>query len=423
MRLFVTGASGHIGSAVVPDLLAAGHTVVGLARSDASAAALTAAGVEVRRGSLDDLDGLRAAAAEAEGVIHLAFKHELTYAGEFVRAAASDLLAIEAIGGALEGTDKRFVITSGTALLAMAVPGQLGVETAVLERGPRVDSENTVVAMAARGVRSSVVRLPPTVHSSLDHHGFVPTLISMARKNGVSVYVGDGANRWPAVHTLDAARLYRLAVESAPAGARLTVSPSRACRSARLLKRSAAVWDFRPRASHRTKPPRPRISRHVRAGRQSLVQRRDTRVAEMGAGAQRAARRSRGATLFRVVSDVSVAMEGFQGMSKKSVPAPGGTCSFGDREVARVGYGAMQLAGKGVFGPPKDRAGAIAVLRTAVESGVDHIDTSDYYGPHITNQIIREALHPYRDDLVIVTKIGARRGEDGRGFPPCRARH
>jgi nucleoside-diphosphate-sugar epimerase len=221
MRLLVTGASGHIGSAVCPDLLAAGHTVVGLARSDASATTLTAAGVEVLRGSLDDLDGLRAAATDADGVIHLAFKHELTYAGEFARAAESDLRAVEAIGAALEGSDKPFVITSGTALLAMAVPGRLGLETTVLERGPRVDSENTVVAMAARGVRSSVVRLPPTVHSSLDRHGFVPTLIAMARKNGVSVYIGDGANRWPAVHTLDAARLYRLAVESAPAGARL----------------------------------------------------------------------------------------------------------------------------------------------------------------------------------------------------------
>jgi nucleoside-diphosphate-sugar epimerase len=221
MHLFVTGASGHIGSAVVPDLLAAGHTVVGLARSDASASALIAAGVEIRRGSLDDLDGLREAAADADGVIHLAFKHELTYAGEFARAAESDLRVVETIGGALEGSNKPFVITSGTALLAMAVPGRLGVEIDVLERGPRVDSENTVVAMAARGVRSSVVRLPPTVHSSLDHHGFVPTLITMARRNGVSVYVGEGTNRWPAVHTLDAARLYRLAVESAPAGARL----------------------------------------------------------------------------------------------------------------------------------------------------------------------------------------------------------
>jgi nucleoside-diphosphate-sugar epimerase len=221
MRLFITGASGHIGSALVPDLLAAGHTVVGLARSAASAAALTVAGAEVRYGSLDDIDRLREAAADADGVIHLAFKHELTYAGQFALAAESDLRVVNAIGTALQQSGKPFVITSGTALLAMAAPGRLGVEADVLDHGPRVDSENTVITMAARGVRSSVVRLPPTVHSSLDHHGFVPTLIAMARKNGRSVYIGDGANRWPAVHTLDAARLYRLAVESAPAGTRL----------------------------------------------------------------------------------------------------------------------------------------------------------------------------------------------------------
>lgn len=221
MRLFITGATGHIGSALVPDLLAAGHTVVGLARSSASAAVLMAAGVEIRRGSLDDLAGLSEAALAADGVIHLAFKHELLSAGEFARAAESDLRVVEAIGTALEGSGKPFVITSGTALLAMAAPGRLARETDVLAGGPRADSENAAIALAARGVRSCVVRLPPTVHSSLDHHGFVPTLITMARNNGASLYVGDGANRWPAVHTLDAARLYRRAVESAPGGTRL----------------------------------------------------------------------------------------------------------------------------------------------------------------------------------------------------------
>ena len=216
MRVFVTGASGHIGSAVVPELIAAGHQVVGLARSDTSAAALTAAGAEVHRGALDDLDSLHKGAAASDGVIHLAFMHDFAdYAG----AGAADLRAVETIGSALEGSDKPFVITSGTMLLALAAPGRLGIEEVVGDPAlPRVASEHAAIALAERGVRSSVVRLAPTVHSSADHHGFVPTLIGIARDKGGSAYVGDGSNRWPAVHTLDAAHLFRLALETAPPG-------------------------------------------------------------------------------------------------------------------------------------------------------------------------------------------------------------
>jgi nucleoside-diphosphate-sugar epimerase len=221
MRVFVTGASGHIGSAVIPELLAAGHQVTGLARSQSSASAISAAGAAVLSGTIDDLDLLRSAAADADGVIHLAFKHEAMRAGDMLGAAGADHAAIEAMLDALAGTGKPFVGTSGTLLLAMANLGRTGTETDVLPGGPRIDAENLTIDAAERGVRTSVVRLPPTVHSSLDHHGFIPTLIGLARANGAAAYVGDGANRWPAGHTLDAARLYRLALESAPAGSRL----------------------------------------------------------------------------------------------------------------------------------------------------------------------------------------------------------
>jgi nucleoside-diphosphate-sugar epimerase len=219
MRIFVTGASGHIGSLVVRELLDHGHQVTGLARSEASAEALRSAGADVQRGTLDDVATLAAAAAGADGVIHLAFKHDF---GDYAGAAAGDLKAVEAMGAALVGSGKPFVNTSGTAMLATGSSSTLGTEDTVVDpSGARVASENAALALADRGVRSAVVRLAPTVHGPTDHHGFIPTLIENARKTGRSLYIGDGANRWPAVHNVDAARLYRLAVESAPAGSRL----------------------------------------------------------------------------------------------------------------------------------------------------------------------------------------------------------
>jgi nucleoside-diphosphate-sugar epimerase len=222
MRVFVTGASGHIGSALIPELLENGHEVIGLARSDRSAAALEAASCEVHRGDLDDLDALHAAAKAADGVVHLAFKHEAMAAGDYLGAVADDLKAIEAMGAALEGSGKPFVGTGGTLMLAFSgIKGRPGTEGDVVTGGPRVEAENTVIGFGERGIRSSLIRLSPLVHSSLDHHGFAHILIGIARGKGEAGYVGDGANRWPAVHTLDAARLYRLALESAPAGSRL----------------------------------------------------------------------------------------------------------------------------------------------------------------------------------------------------------
>jgi nucleoside-diphosphate-sugar epimerase len=228
MRVFITGASGWIGSAVVPELINAGHQVVGLARSDASAAALTAAGAEAYRGTIDDLDSLRSAAAASDGVIHLAFKHDIAFAGGFQAAADADRRAVETFGEALAGTDRPFVIASGTLGLT---PGRVATErdghgpasdTVHLTGGPgtRLGTAEITLSLASRGVRSSVVRLTPTVHGDGDH-GFMAALVGIARDKGVSGYIGDGANRWPAVHRLDAAHLFRLALEKAPAGSTL----------------------------------------------------------------------------------------------------------------------------------------------------------------------------------------------------------
>ena len=218
MKVLVTGASGHLGSAIVPELIAAGHDVVGLARSDAAAATLTALGATARRGDLDDLDGLREAAADSDGVIHLAFKHDEMLSGNFAAAVAADLAAVHALGDALTETGKPLVGTSGT--LALAHLGRPGTEEDAGAPGGRAENENAVIGLAEQGVRSSVVRVPPITHSTLDRHGFARMLIAIAKQTGVAGYAGDGANRWPAGHTLDVGHLYRLALEDAPAGTR-----------------------------------------------------------------------------------------------------------------------------------------------------------------------------------------------------------
>jgi nucleoside-diphosphate-sugar epimerase len=214
MRVFVTGASGHIGSAVVPELVQAGHEVVGLARSETSAAAVEALGAEVRRGDLDDLDGLRQAVAEADGVIHLAFNHEAVSAGDLAGAARADVAVVEALADALVGT--------GKTLMGVGMrPTGTGRGDAALNANPRSAVARRVAGLADRDVRAVLVAIPPVVHSTRDKIGFIPTLIAIARGTGVSGYVGDGANRWPASHALDVGRLYRLALEKAPSGSQL----------------------------------------------------------------------------------------------------------------------------------------------------------------------------------------------------------
>jgi nucleoside-diphosphate-sugar epimerase len=216
MRVFITGASGWIGSAVIPELLSQGHEVLGLARSDAAAQRVAASGAEVLRGDVQDLDVLRAGAERADAVVHLAFRHDIAWTGHFEEAAASDRAAIEVFGEVLAGSDRPLAVAAGVAGVS---PGGIATEQDMPgdQVSPRAASERTLLGLAQRGVRSMSVRFAPTVHGAGDH-GFIARIVDADRNHGAAGYVGDGDNRWAAVHRADAARLVRLGIEQAPAG-------------------------------------------------------------------------------------------------------------------------------------------------------------------------------------------------------------
>jgi aryl-alcohol dehydrogenase-like predicted oxidoreductase/nucleoside-diphosphate-sugar epimerase len=414
MRVFVTGASGFVGSAVVQELIGAGHRVLGLARSDASAKAVAAAGAEVHRGTVEDLDNLRRGATACDAVIHTAFIHDFS---KFKENCEIDRRAIAALGDALKGSDRRLIITSGTGVLG---GGRSATEDDKQPSGPnavpRVASEEAADAVQARGVRVSTVRLPPTVHGDGDH-GFVPMLIGIARQKGVAAYVGEGDNRWAAVHRLDAAHLYRLVIEKGTTGARYHAVgeegvPFREIADVIGRKLNVPVVGKSPdeAAAHFG------FLAHFAAGdlRASSARTQELlgwRPRQVGLVADLEGGRYSYSSVAESPRLPSITMTNQTTLGGRFT-FPGTNLS-----VSRMGYGAMQLAGPHVFGPPRDPDGAVAVLKEALAAGVDHIDTSDFYGPHVTNQIIKRALHPYPKELVIVTKVGARRGNDASWLP------